>query len=367
MKLFYYPPNADQNAAIRIWKDCIKSLGIEILPLKKSIIYILQNKVDVVYLQWFENLPIDTIRALLMCMMKVFMIYFFKARKYSIYFVVHNKISHNKKNSNISKWLLKFILLHADVILILSKSTLKEIEYILGSKDKNKILYSKIYHLPHPSYIDIYPQNPNSKFTRNNFHIKEDDFVFLFLGQIRPYKNVELLIEAFQNLKLEKAKLIIAGKIESDEYKKQIELLIKNDNIITNFEFIEDSDISSIISIANIMVYPLDIRSSLNSGALYLSFSYGKTVIAPKIGTILDIMDYIDLTYTYEYTSVSEHFQNLSIQMKKCYMDYLTDNNVLIEKGRKLCDYMEKDHSIEKIKESYNNIFSRESKYKRIV
>lgn len=362
MKILYYPPKADNNIAIRIWKDCIESLGIKVFPLQKNIKYILTTKVNAVYLQWFENLPPNKYKAFFMYIIKICMILFFKQRKYSIYFVMHNKMPHDKNNLQLSKSLLKFILLKADSILILSQITTQEIHHILKNKYLKKNIKSKIHYLPHPNYINTYPTNYNSLFTRQSLNIKEDDFVYLFLGQVRQYKNIELLIEVFNKLNLPKSKLIIAGKVESDSYKKQIESIIINNNIITIFNFIPDEELPLLIKLSDIMVYPLDLRSSLNSGAIYLAFSNGKSVISPIIGTVLDIKNYQSLLYSYNYQNKNEHLHNLMEQMKKCYEENYDDRTELIKKGSTLLEYMKEEHSIENIKTAYSKIFNNKIK-----
>ena len=53
---------------------------------------------------------------------------------------------------------------------------------------------------------------------KQKFNIKENDFVYLYLGFIKPYKG----IENFNKLKIENKKLIIAGSVLNKNYFNKI-------------------------------------------------------------------------------------------------------------------------------------------------
>ena len=80
---------------------------------------------------------------------------------------------------------------------------------------------------------------------------------------VKPYKNIELLIEVskyFENIPI---KFIIAGSPSDDEYKMKILNLINSkNNIVPLLYFIADDDMTSLIEICDLMIFPYDMKRS---------------------------------------------------------------------------------------------------------
>ena len=154
----------------------------------------------------------------------------------------------------------------------------------------------KVYFIPHPNYIGAYKEN-NIDY-KSLLNIKDNELVLLFTGMVKPYKNIELLIEVskyFENIPI---KFIIAGSPSDDEYKMKILNLINSkNNIVPLLYFIADDDMTSLIEICDLMIFPYDMKSSLNSGSIILAFSYGKSVISPLISTLQDFDDKLFFIY----------------------------------------------------------------------
>ena len=103
-----------------------------------------------------------------------------------------------------------------------------------------------------------------------------------FVGRIEPYKGVDLLVDAFQKIKNNGIKLVIAGggsiseatldKISSD---KKIQLINR---------FVPDEEMVGIIENSDFMVLPY-LRAS-QSGVIPMSFALGRTVIATRVGAL---------------------------------------------------------------------------------
>lgn len=125
------------------------------------------------------------------------------------------------------------------------------------------------------------------------YAIEESDLVFLSLGLIKEYKNIDVLIEAFNNIDyIANIKLLIVGKPDNDQLKREIlNKVSNNDDIIIDFKFIPDQDIVKYLNTCDCMVTPYSLSSSLNSGVIYLSLSYKKPVISSAIGTVEDLKD----------------------------------------------------------------------------
>ena len=180
----------------------------------------------------------------------------------------------------------------------------------------------------------------------------------LFIGQVKKYKNIELLIKTFKDSKLEKDGfiLLICGKCSDKEYKEELQK-ISNKNIFFDFNFIKDEEMEAYLRNSQIIVAPYNKKSSLNSGTLWMCMSYSKTMILPLIGCVKDIKNYDNLLYTYDYDDEREHYDALLECLLKVKLDINTDANILDKKGIKSYEYIVKNQTWEAFKEKWINLY----------
>lgn len=121
--------------------------------------------------------------------------------------------------------------------------------------------------------------------------IGEDEGTILFFGRIRPYKGLEQLLAAFQQLVARRAnfRLVIAGepKRGSEDYLEQINRTIEEDftpgRIIAKIQFIPDEEMELYLKAADVLVLPY--KEIFQSGVLFLAYSYGLPVVATDVGS----------------------------------------------------------------------------------
>jgi D-inositol-3-phosphate glycosyltransferase len=137
---------------------------------------------------------------------------------------------------------------------------------------------------------------PNTALTaveaKRRLGIKQRQKTLLFFGNIAPYKGLEHLIAAFDDLVKRDSDycLIIAGRPKkgSDSYWAKIQQMIaRNDldkQIIQRIEFIPDERIEEYFKAADAIVLPY--TYIFQSGVLFLAYSFGLPVIASDVGSI---------------------------------------------------------------------------------
>jgi glycosyltransferase involved in cell wall biosynthesis len=121
--------------------------------------------------------------------------------------------------------------------------------------------------------------------------IRNGEKTILFFGAIRPYKGLEHLVAAFQQVaaKSEGYRLIIAGDPlrESVQYLRDIQETIDKDptreRVIQRIEFVPDSETELYFKAADVSVLPYTLV--FQSGVLCLSYSFGLPVIATDVGS----------------------------------------------------------------------------------
>lgn len=267
-----------------------------------------------------------------------------------IIYTLHNKEPHNSRDTYWSRKLMVKLCKTSDKIVGLCPDT-KE---VVAGLYPNAV--SKLVIIPHPNYIANY-ENESKANLRDYFGFAKEDMVFLFMGFVSPYKNLELLIDIFNEMDNPRIKMLIAGKPCSREYEGQLENRINgNVNIKTDFRYIPDDEMVRYYNTSDIVVLPYHKTSSLNSGAAYLTFSLGKTVVCPDIGTINALKDK-SFVYTYHYEDEAEHATELRKTIEKVCKDFMSDPESVHKKGLRAYQYVKQEHSDEIIGEAYDQLY----------
>jgi glycosyltransferase involved in cell wall biosynthesis len=208
-----------------------------------------------------------------------------KAYGKKVVWTVHNLKNHEGKHESLEIFFSSVLAHCVDAIIAHCQSAKREISKIYKVRNKGKIVV-----IPHGNYLTIYKNDVLRDKSKTRLNVSPGDLIFLFLGHIRLYKGVLELIESFRRIDGNCSKLIIAGKLEDQELAALMKKKVNgNTNIRLIPEFIFDDEIQIYMNAADIVVIPY--RNILTSGAAILAMSFGKAIIAPKIGCLQDILD----------------------------------------------------------------------------
>lgn len=226
------------------------------------------------------------------------------------------------------RWLADF----CDRIILLSDASRK---YLPNCRKNGK----KAIYVPHINYIDAYPKTNTD--IRKDYGINEESVVFSFLGKLRPYKNIDLIIDAFIELDLPNAYLLIAGPIQDSRFNNDLlRQADKNDRIIIDLGHISNGEMEAYLQASDVLLLPYNKTSSMNSGAMVMAFSYGRTVIVPQIAMAEDIVDE-GIAFIYDYSTDEENYKNLKAEMAKA---YAVGRGKLMEMGKRGEGYMRRNN-----------------------
>lgn len=241
------------------------------------------------------------------------------ARK-RIVWTIHNTVPHGGVpvyNRILRALLLRF----SSVIHIMSEGS-RELPYL-------QPYLHKVVLVPHGDYFGSYPECDVD--IRKKFGIAADVPVVLFLGAIRPYKNIEVLLDAFD---FDDAVLLVCGNARPKEYlNKLTESVSGHKNVVFAPGFVPDSELSAYLRAASFLVAPYSYDSALNSGTVLLACSYGKTVVCPDIAGVRDIQAASSCLYAYHYDSGEEHVAKLREAMARALADARTGTIAVKESG----------------------------------
>ena len=172
--------------------------------------------------------------------------------------LAHNVLPHEK--FPMGQYLSQKLLAKADNIFVLSESSLKEAD--------NLSITDKVTKLFHPVYEQAPPEKSRPQL-RKQYGFADDDIVLLFFGLIRPYKGLDLMIEALNRIDLSSHRIrpLIAGEFYMD---KEPVLSNIDDNHKTCYtiidRFVSDEEMAEILTLSDAMVMPY--RSATQSGIL---------------------------------------------------------------------------------------------------
>ncbi len=196
---------------------------------------------------------------------------------------VHNTLSHECRHPELEAALCATIAEQADLV------------HVHGGRVPE--LVQPHYRLPgertvvarHGSYIGRYPQTIDRATARRRLGLAEADRVFVHFGQLRGYKGVEDLLDAFAAVRSARpdCHLVIAGKPGAEET-AVLDRAAAMPGVTIALGEIPDDEVQTYLTAADVVVLPF--TRVLTSGSLYLALSFGRPVIAPRLGLVPDVV-----------------------------------------------------------------------------
>jgi beta-1,4-mannosyltransferase len=141
--------------------------------------------------------------------------------------------------------------------------------------------------IPHGHYRGVYPNTITREEARAKLNLPLEVPVLAFVGQLRAYKGVPELLEAFAKLEGE-VRLLIAGKPVPSEDAPHLEALaVRDPRVRLELGFVPDDRLQLFFNSADLIVLPY--RQILNSGSAMLALSFNRPVLAPAIGSLPEL------------------------------------------------------------------------------
>ena len=210
-----------------------------------------------------------------------------KNQKSKLIGIYHNKYPHYNNTEENRKLYETFYSMMDGVICLGNYS----VEYYMSIY---KNFNTKIAVISHPCFNSI-PNTINKENARKKLSISKDDFVILIFGALRNKEEVKLFYRAFKDCKIKNKKLlVVGGKI--DHYSSTIEKIynkiyrwwhVGNKLIYINRK-VDDSELQIFFNSSDIVLIPR--TDTLNSGVIFMAFTFGIPIVAPSVGNITEII-----------------------------------------------------------------------------
>jgi beta-1,4-mannosyltransferase len=150
---------------------------------------------------------------------------------------------------------------------------------------------ANLWVIPHGHFIDAYPNTLSRSAARRQLGIEDEQFVYLFFGNVRPYKGLENLLEAFIAMPGERLTLLLAAKAYNEYGDRFVEKARQADPriVVHPSRFFANEEFQRYFNAADVAVLPfLDV---LTSGSAITALSFGVPVIAPTVGCLPELLD----------------------------------------------------------------------------
>jgi len=240
-------------------------------------LYILASRATVIHIQW-ETRPYLFERYVLLGLYKLL------GKK--VILTAHNvdRYARDQRVGALYRRSLHYLYSHVDAIIVHTPAMKEEISQRFSIPER------KVRVIRHGINTRVPKRGISQRVARSLLKIDHGCKVILFFGNIARYKNVQLLLEAFQMLVQtdESYRLIIAGRPKDgrayvDELKAYVARHSLEQHCMLRFEFIPDDEVETYFMAADCLVLPY--RAIFQSGVIFLSYRFGLPIIATDIGS----------------------------------------------------------------------------------
>lgn len=192
--------------------------------------------------------------------------------------ILHNLVPHEKRFFDAP--LNRFFVNRYQGFVVMSDSVEKDLKKFRPD--------AKVLRMDHPWY-DHFGSLIDKKGARQRLNLDHEKKTLLFFGIIRPYKGLDLLIQAFEMLP-EDYQLVIAGEVYGKEhdYHQQIAKSSSKERIHFFNRYISDGEVHVFFSAADACVLPY--RSATQSGITATSFHFEVPMVATDVGGLASIV-----------------------------------------------------------------------------
>lgn len=209
-----------------------------------------------------------------------------------IVWTVHNVLPHERETADdvmVSRMLAR----NAARTIVHSERTRKELSALGADTERVSVI-------PHGPYTGTYQEVSRTE-GRRALQLPDTARIAMFFGQIRPYKGVEDLIDAWEQTTLGHAWrtrmpfLLLAGKCDDLILRQRLQRYA--DTVSGRFDqgYVAEKKVSLYFAAATIVVFPF--RSVTTSGSALLALSLGRPIVAPRLGALRDLPDEVGFFY----------------------------------------------------------------------
>lgn len=153
---------------------------------------------------------------------------------------------------------------------------------------------------PHPMFENFGARVEHTEACRH-LRIDANEQYLLFFGLIREYKGLDILLSAWNRVRRDGLRLIVAGEFYDDREKYEPMLESLGESVILHDRFIPDDEVRYYFSAADAVVLPY--RSATQSGVTQIAYNFCTPMIVTDVGGLSEIVPDDKVGYVCEPTA----------------------------------------------------------------
>jgi glycosyltransferase involved in cell wall biosynthesis len=196
---------------------------------------------------------------------------------------VHNVVPHDARFLAREIELAQCLAADADVVHVLTAATAAAVApyYHLDP--------ARVVVIEHSSYAGVYPDTISRARARRRLGLKPRHQALLSLGQLRPYKGLDRLVDAFETLRRDdrRLRLLVAGRPgRGAGVRELVERIGATPGTVRRLKTLPDHRLQVWLRAADLAVLPY--TDILNSGSFLLAETFGLPVVATRSGALAE-------------------------------------------------------------------------------
>ena len=288
MQVAFFPNHWRGNPYLGLLEAALAEKGIEVHPdrtVDRPFIWWLKKhrtRIRVLHFHWLHYIyQRESLSNSLIQLIKfVVQLTYAKWLGYRIVWTMHNLYPHTRPYPALDRWARKIILRYSDAVLV-------HCEHARDLLAENFGRSERVYLAPHGHFVGSYPCEVTREDARNHLGLADDRLVYLYLGQIRPYKGLERMVDAFHEIADPDSFLIIAGSLDPGASLDE-SLAQPGERVLLKVGWIPGDEMQYYFRAADVVVCPFE--NILTSGSVILAMSFGRPVIAPRMGCLPELV-----------------------------------------------------------------------------
>jgi len=194
-----------------------------------------------------------------------------------IIFLCHNVVGHD--GGRLAGAASRLVLRRGDAFLVHGESEERQLRALLG-----EVACARVEH---PAYAVDRAALPSRAEARKRLGVNDAGPLLLFFGFVRPYKGLDLLLEALVEVRRSQpCRLVVAGECWGPRaaWEQRVRELHLEDHVYFHDRYIPEREVATFFAACDAVVLPY--RSATGSGVAKLAMSHGRAVIATRAGSL---------------------------------------------------------------------------------
>ncbi|EGB14691.1 glycosyl transferase group 1 [Pseudodesulfovibrio mercurii] len=198
-----------------------------------------------------------------------------------VVFLCHNVLEHEP--SALKRAITRLTLSRADRIVTQSQQESEKAKALLGADFPVVTGF-------HPTYVSLAGGSMDREQAVRELNLSGN--VLLFFGFVRPYKGLDVLLEAMPSVLASRdVTLMVVGEFwkDKDAYLEQLDRLGLGEHVRLVDEYVPNEHLGRYFAAADLVVQPY--RSASGSGVSQLAYGFGKPVVATRVGNLAEVIE----------------------------------------------------------------------------